>query len=166
MKGDGGAQARRVGGDPGARVVHLFEVPEQVDAAARLIHEEFWSTVSGASVQTMARRLRQAAVADRLPLCRVASVGGELVGVVNLVDNDDEQHPHWHPWLAGLVVKNKWRGQGHGSGLVRQLLADARALGVPQVYLGTDGPDFYRRLGAQAHERAQGDFWFMRFDLC
>lgn len=141
--------------DPSAQQVHLFDAPEHGDAAARLIHEAFWSTVPGASVEAMARRLRQAVVADQLPLCRLALVDGELVGVANLVDHDDEQHRHWSPWLAGLVVKQDWRGRGHGSALVRQLLADARAMGVPRVYLGTDGPDFYRRLGALTQEQVR-----------
>lgn len=38
-------------------------------------------------------------------------------------------------------------------------------LAVPHVYLGTDGPGFYTRLGAMAQEKAREDFWFMRFDL-
>ena len=160
---DAGLPLRRAAA--GARLVHLFAVPGQRGAAARLIHEEFWTTVPGASAEAMACRLQQAAVADRLPLCRVALIGDEVVGVGNLVANDDEQRLHWSPWLAGLVVKAAWRGLGLGSALVRQLLADAHALGIEQVFLGTDGPGFYRRLGAREHEQPRDDFWFMRFDL-
>lgn len=147
------------------RIHHLFERPALRSAVARLIHEEFWTAVPGASVERMAARLQQADRADRIPLCRVAVQHGQAIGVVNLVDSDDENHPEWTPWLAGMVVAAPWRGQGVGSLLVRTLLDDARALGVKRVYFGTDGPGFYARLGALHHQQPKPGFWFMRFDL-
>ena len=146
-------------------IVHLFEAPALRPAAARLIHDTFWTAVPGASAEAMARRLALAEAADRIPLCRVAVRGADVLGVVNLVENDDEQHPEWRPWLAGLVVAPDWRGRGLGSRLVRTLLADARRLGLERVYFGTDGPGFYSRLGAVVHARPRADFCFMRFEL-
>ncbi len=132
---------------------------------AQLIHDEFWTSVPGASAHSMARRLEQAAAADRIPLCRVAVHDGRAIGAVNLVASDDDDHPEWSPWLAGMVVAQPWRGRGVGSLLVRTLLDDARRLRVPRVYFGTDGPGFYTRLGAVHHLQPRADFWFMRFDL-
>jgi predicted N-acetyltransferase YhbS len=147
------------------RIVHLFDVPQYREAVAALIHHEFWTQVPGASVQRMAERLLQAARADAVPLCRVALLDGQPAGVVNLVDNDNERHTEWHPWLAGMVVAADHRGHGIGSTLVRTLLDDARRLGFERVYFGTDGPGFYTRLGAVVHEQPRPDFWFMRFEL-
>lgn len=147
-------------------VVHLYQVPGQRAAVARLIHDEFWTTVPGASAERMADRLLQAGHPDRIPLCRVAVHDSQAIGVVNLVDDDDdEKHPEWTPWLAGMVVAAPWRGRGVGSLLVRTLLGDARRLGLPRVYFGTDGPGFYTRLGAVHHQQPSDGFWFMRFDL-
>ena len=115
---------------------------------ARLIHEEFWTTVPGASAEAMEERLTQAAQADKLPLCLVALQQGRPIGVVNLVDDDDDDHTDWWPWLAGMVVAEEWRGRGVGSALVVGLLDHARRLGIARVYFGTDGPGFYTRLGA------------------
>jgi len=147
------------------QIAHLFDVPQHREAIASLIHHEFWTDVPGASVQRMAERLLKADGADAVPLCRVALLEGQPVGVVNLVDNDDERHTEWHPWLAGMVVAADHRGQGIGSTLVRTLLDDARGLGFERVYFGTDGPGFYTRLGAVVHEQPRADFWFMRFEL-
>lgn len=147
------------------QIVHLYEQPQLRPAVARLIHEEFWTEVPGASVEAMAQRLAGADRADRVPLCRVALHEGAAIGVVNLVESDDEQHTDWTPWLAGMVVAAPWRGRGVGSRLVRTLLVDARRLGLPRVYFGTDGPGFYTRLGALHHEQPRAGFWFMRFDL-
>ena len=147
------------------QVVHLFEQPQHRAAVAALIHHEFWTEVAGASVERMAIRLQRARDADALPLCLVALREGLPIGVVNLVDNDDEAHTDWHPWLAGMVVTAPYRGQGVGSMLVRELLTHARRLRLPRVYFGTDGPGFYTRLGAVVHQVPREGFWFMRFDL-
>lgn len=146
-------------------VVHLFTVPQHHRAVAALIHDEFWTQVPGASVLSMARRLEQADSADRLPLCLVALHDDTVLGTVNLVQSDDDDHPEWSPWLAGMLVAQAWRGQGVGSALVGALLAEARRLGVARVYLGTDGPGFYTRLGAVVHQQVRAGFCFMRFDL-
>lgn len=146
-------------------IVHLCTVPALRPAVAQLIHDEFWTTVPGASATGMAERLAQADRTDRIPLCLVALHEGQAIGTINLIDNDDENHPEWAPWLAAMVVAQAWRGRGVGSLLVRRLLAEARALGVPRLYFGTDGPGFYARLGAVHHEQPRPGFWFMRFDL-
>ena len=142
----------------------LCEVPAFRREVATLIHEEFWLTVPGASEDGMFERLGQAAHPGRVPLCLVALHEGQLAGVVNLVDNDDDDHPEWRPWLAGMVVAEPFRGRGVGSALVRGLLAQAWALGFERVYFGTDGPGFYTRLGAVHHLQPRPGFWFMRFE--
>ncbi|MDP2004610.1 MAG: GNAT family N-acetyltransferase [Rubrivivax sp.] len=149
---------------PPCTLQHLFKVPQHRHAAATLIHQTFWTEVPGASVEAMATRLLQASQADRVPLCLVALHQGELLGVVNLVDNDDEDHTDWSPWLAGMVVRADWRRRGVGSALVRELLGQAWRLGIDRVHFGTDGPGFYTRLGAVVHEQPRAGFWFMRFD--
>ena len=146
-------------------IVPLCRVPRHLGAAASLIHHEFWAGVSGASVAGMAARLAGANSTDRLPLCLVALHGDAPAGVVNLVESDEPNPTDWGPWLAGLVVTAAWRGRGVGRALVQALLDDARRLAVRHVYLGTDGPGFYARLGAHVHAQPRPEFWFMRFDL-
>jgi GNAT superfamily N-acetyltransferase len=147
------------------QVKHLHMVPWHTTAVAQLIHNQFWADKPGATAAGMQARLETAEHADRLPLALVALHGGQPLGVVNLVDDDDQDRPDCKPWLAGLVVHRAWRGRGVGSVLVRELLAHARRLGLPHVYLGTDAPGFYTRLGAVEHEHVRDDFCFMRFDL-
>jgi predicted N-acetyltransferase YhbS len=146
-------------------ICQLFSQPQRRPAVAALIHNEFWTEVPGASVEKMAARLGAASTADALPLCLIALHGDEVLGAINLVDNDDDDHTDWHPWLAGMVVAASHRGHGIGSQLVRALLAEARRLNFERVYFGTDGPRFYERLGAVVHQVPREGFWFMRFDL-
>jgi predicted N-acetyltransferase YhbS len=146
-------------------ICHLFEQPQLRIAVGALIHNEFWTEVPGASVEKMAARLGEASTADALPLCLIALRGNEVLGAINLVDNDDDDHIDWHPWLAGMVVAESHRGQGVGSQLVRALLVEAMRLNFDRVYFGTDGPRFYEQLGAVVHHVPREGFWFMRFDL-
>jgi predicted N-acetyltransferase YhbS len=146
-------------------ISHLFEQPQHRDAVAALIHNEFWTEVPGASLEKMAARLGDASSADALPLCLIALRGDDVLGAINLVDNDDDDHTDWHPWLAGMVVAEPHRGQGTGSQLVRALLVEATRLNFDRVYFGTDGLRFYERLGAVVHHVPREGFWFMRFDL-
>ena len=148
------------------QIKHLFEVPQHTGAVAALIHNEFWTAVPGASVHSMTTRLQQAQQPDAVPLCLVAlSDDGQPVGAGNLVNTDEENRPHWSPWLAGMVVAQPMRGQGIGTALVQALLLEARRMGLQHLYLGSDGPGFYTRLGAQVIEQPQANFWFLRFDL-
>ena len=87
-------------------IVHLFEHPALRPAVAQLIHDEFWTTVPGASAAGMAQRLTRADRADHIPLCRVAVHGGRAIGTVNLVDSDDDIHK--------MVATNTARVLGFG----------------------------------------------------
>ena len=144
---------------------HFFEQPQRRAAVAALIHNEFWAEVPGASVEKMAARLGEASTADAVPLCLIALNGDEVLGAINLVDNDDDDRTDWRPWLAGMVVAARYRGRGIGSQLVRALLVEAKRLNFDRVYFGTDGPRFYERFGAVVHLAPHEGFWFMRFDL-
>lgn len=146
-------------------LVHLCQVPQLRPAVARMIHAEFWADVPGASPQGMEQRLAQAVSSDALPLCLVALDDGVPVGVANLIDHDDPNPRVGTPWLAGLVVAPLWRGRGLGSRLVQALCDDARRLGRTELFLGSDGPGFYTRLGGQVHQQLRPDFWLLRFAL-
>jgi len=109
--------------------------------------------------------LRTATDAGRIPLSLVALDDERLVGTINLIENDDSKRAHLRPWLAALVVAEDMRGHGVGSRLVSALLDEARAMQIPLVYFGTDGPGFYERLGALRHEQVNDVFFIMRFEL-
>lgn len=147
------------------RIDHLYRHPQLTETVARLIHDEFWADRDGYTVADLVAHLRNTGDPQRIPLSLIALVDGEFAGTVNLIDNDDRNRAHLHPWLAAMVVVPQRRGQGIGTRLVQALLAEAARLGFPAVYFGTDGPGFYSRLGARLHEQVRPDFCIMRFEL-
>ena len=144
-------------------ITHLFEHPSHRHLVARWIFDAFWRErpESGYTASVIGRRLADAFDPDRIPLSLLALVDGRPAGTVNMIENDDSKRPHLRPWLAALFVVPELRGAGVGSALVRALCHHAARLDLPELYLGTDIPDFYRRLGAVLVER-DGDHHVMR----
>lgn len=131
-----------------------------------MIYNEFWIDVEdGMSLGDLIAHLKTATGPQQMPLSLIALVDGQLAGTINLIENDDENRAHLRPWLAAMVVRADLRGRGIGSALVKALLVDARLMGIPTVYFGTDGPGFYERLGAVKHEHVRDDFAIMKFEL-
>ena len=147
-------------------VTHLFHHPHLINPVAQMIFHEFWVNVDeGMTVDDLVAHLQTATKPQQIPLSLIALVNGQLAGTVNLIENDDTKRAHLRPWLAAMVVRADLRGQGIGTALVNTLLADARLMGIPTIYFGTDGPGFYEHLGAVKHEHVPDDFAIMRFEL-
>jgi GNAT superfamily N-acetyltransferase len=140
--------------------------PELVLTVSRWIYEE-WHRTTGESLSDLAARTRSRMNLARIPLTLVA-VGAagrsdgekrgsdpsrgacdvECVGTVGLWENDLESRPDLTPWLAALYVAPEHRGSGVGGALVEALVAAARGLGVPRLFLHTEtASDYYRKKG-------------------
>jgi predicted N-acetyltransferase YhbS len=148
------------------RIEPLLEHPQHVPFVAGLVYREFWAGVpDGLSETYLTLAFGGKAEPGRVLKSWLALESNEPLGCVHLIDNDDDTLPQLHPWLAAMVVVPHRRGQGIGSALVRALLRDARGMGLPRVWFGTDGPGFYERLGARRHLQRSTDFWTMVFEL-
>lgn len=151
---------------PAFRIADLLAHAQHVPFVAALVYREFWAGVpDGLSQDYLARAFAGQAEPGRVLKSCVALDGDTPLGCVHLIDQDDSSLPDLHPWLAAMVVVPEWRGRGVGSALVRALLNDARAMGFQRVWLGTDGPGFYEKLGARRHLQRSESFWTMVFEL-
>lgn len=148
------------------RIEPLLACAQHVPFVARLVYDEFWAGVpDGLTQDYLARAFAGQAEPGRVLRSWLALEGDEPLGCVHLIDHDDETLPALSPWLAAMVVVPQRRGQGIGSALVRTLLDDARAMGIRRLWLGTDGPGFYERLGARRYLQRSAEFWTLVFDL-
>jgi predicted N-acetyltransferase YhbS len=151
---------------PTVRIQALLDHAQHVPFVAALVHREFWAQVPGGLTEAyLTRAFSGQAEPGRVLKSWLALEGEEPLGCVHLIDQDDGTLPDLHPWLAAMVVVPGRRGQGIGSALVRALLQEAQAMGFPRVWLGTDGPGFYERLGARRHLQRSANFWTMVFEL-
>jgi N-acetylglutamate synthase-like GNAT family acetyltransferase len=151
---------------PMLKITHLFQHPQFIEPVAKMIYNEFWrDVIDGMSTDDLIAHLQGANDADHIPLCLIALHDEELAGTVNLIENDNAARSHLRPWLAAMVVSEDQRGHGVGTKLVTALLTEARRMRIPALYFGTDGPDFYERIGAIQHENVRADFCIMKFEL-
>lgn len=143
-------------------VDHLFRHPAHLPRVAAWIYREFWQDKPGYSPATFETLLRQAADPGRIPLSLIALAGENPAGTVQFIQCDSESRPDLFPWLAALIVAPEFRRRGIGSLLVRCLLREAGRLGYDQLFLGTDIPGFYTRLGAVFFDQVADTLWVMR----
>ena len=142
----------------------LYLTPHWRRLVAEWIYDAFWQTSNEVSADSLEQRLSEAKMGTQLPLSLLAQRNGEPIGTVNLVENDDPARPHLRPWLAALYVVPCERSTGVGTELVLELCKRAAQQDVDIVFLGTDNPGFYRRIGAEEVERARQDLWVMRLN--
>lgn len=74
---------------------------------------------------------------EQVPTCLVAVDEGSLVGTVCLVPEDLDSRPEFSPWLSGLYVDPKFRGQGVARKLIEACMVEAHAAGVAKLYVWT-----------------------------
>jgi GNAT superfamily N-acetyltransferase len=103
---------------------------------------------SGTSKEKLEELLAERAVTDKLPIALVALSDGVLAGTGSIKLSEPGTRDGLSPWLAGMYVKDAYRGSGIGASIVRALEAKASELGVTTMYLSVGAAEeFYGRLG-------------------
>ena len=83
-----------------------------------------------------------------IPTTFVALIDEKVVGSASLILDDFEAVRHLSPWMASVFVIPEQRGKGIGRTLVERVVAEARHLQVPKLYLFTAGQKgYYDKLG-------------------
>jgi GNAT superfamily N-acetyltransferase len=100
-------------------------------------------TLEGTHQAVMGRLQR-----DKLPLCLVAFLSERPVGTASLRIREVEIRPQFQSWLGNLYVVPEKRSQGIGVCLIERAVAEARRVGIRELYLYTRGEgSLYASLG-------------------
>ena len=135
-------------------IEYLADHPDVLPILAQWQHAEWGHTRPGDTAEKRAARMRAWSNRDRLPLTVVAMEGGEVLGSASLIAHDMETRMELTPWLAGVYVGEQYRRRGIGAQLVRRIMAEARQLKIPLLYLYTvHSEHFYAALGWTLQER-------------
>lgn len=133
---------------PPFEIVYLGDCPEYIPLLAAWHHAQ-WSYLSPfTTVEQRIARLRENTGKLCVPTTFVALQNGEPAGSASLVNLDMSTRQQLSPWLAAVYVSPEHRRHGIGAALVNRVVEEARALGIPRLYLYTpDKQRFYSRLG-------------------
>jgi predicted N-acetyltransferase YhbS len=133
---------------------YLADYPESVPLLARWHHDEWSYLRPGDSIEARAARLRGHCGHQGIPTVVIALTEGALAGSAMLIAHDMDTRLELSPWLAGVFVAPEHRRQGVGASLVRRIIEEGTALGVPRLYLFTPSAErYYSRLGWRLVER-------------
>jgi predicted N-acetyltransferase YhbS len=137
---------------------YLAKHPDRLPEVASLHYGEWPSPQHGDSIEAREKVLATCCQQGALPLGVVALDGHDLCGFALLIRQDLERRMDLSPWLAGVLVRPKYRRKGIGSALVTRIEAEAAALSVETLYLYTSHSELlYRRLGWHVIERYENN---------
>jgi GNAT superfamily N-acetyltransferase len=140
----------------GLTIDYLANHRERIPEIAGLLYGQ-WADLfraAGTSEEQLEQLLMERAVTDKLPIAVVALSDGMLAGTGSIKLSEPGTKPGLSPWLAGMYVREAYRGSGIGAAIVRALEARASELGVTTMYLSVGAAEaFYRRLGWRVIER-------------
>lgn len=133
---------------PPFEIVYLGDCPEHIPLLAAWHHAQ-WSYLSpSTTVAQRIARLSENTGKMCVPTTFVALQDGKPAGSASLVNLDMSTRQQLSPWLAAVYVSPEQRRHGIGAALVNRVVEEARALGIPRLYLYTpDKQRFYSRLG-------------------
>jgi N-acetylglutamate synthase-like GNAT family acetyltransferase len=135
-------------------IEYLADHPETLDTLVQWTHGEWGNVHGGETLEQRRTRFAGSLNRDRIPLTVVALEGGELLGSASLIAHDMETRMELTPWLASVFVAEQYRRRGVGAELVRRIMAEARKLKVPLLYLYTVHSErLYASLGWTVMER-------------
>lgn len=131
------------------RIRLLGECPHHASTVAQWHFGEWGHHYPGGTVDGWLDHIRTRMNTDRIPMTVVAlDAAGEPVGTAALTEHDMETHRELSPWLGGVYVVPAARGGGVARALIDDLMGRAAALGIPGLYLYTNGAEgLYRKLG-------------------
>lgn len=114
----------------------LADYPQFLEQIARWNVEE-WPSYFDGNLHNAIAFNAAAMTRHAIPTCLVAVEDGMLAGTVSLLPEDMDIRPGYSPWLASLYVERRFRGRGFARALVAAGMQEARAQGIPVLYVWT-----------------------------
>ena len=134
-------------------IAYIKNHQETLPVVARWLFDEWSDLCPGSTPDTFADHLQENCHDNQVPLTLIALVNGGVVGTASLIEYDMDTRHDLSPWLASVYVIPEQRGQGIGTELVQAIVAKAREIGIPTLYLFTpDKEHFYQKIGWQTQE--------------
>ncbi|MBT8322024.1 MAG: GNAT family N-acetyltransferase [Eudoraea sp.] len=84
---------------------------------------------------------------DSLPQWYLLQKEGEIIGCAGLITNDFISRGDLYPWICGIFIDEKHRGNAYTSLLMEQAKRDAKKAGFGYVYLCTGHIGYYEKYG-------------------
>jgi GNAT superfamily N-acetyltransferase len=139
------------------RIECITERADLIEVVARWQFDTWGHLEPGDSLAARIADLRrQAANRGQIPATFVALEGNEPLGCASVLQQDagvfraSPRQRDLTPWLASVFVRPGMRGHGVATALVRHVMVQMAARGIPRLYLFTqDARGLYEKIGWQ-----------------
>jgi GNAT superfamily N-acetyltransferase len=136
-------------------IVSTSKRPDLVPVVARWLWDAFWHR-DGYSLEETQNAVKASVTARPMPRTFILLADGEAVGTASLAAQDLDERHDLTPWLAGVFVEPRARGQGHATRLVAAVEQECRSLSIPTLWLYTNTAErLYARAGWQTVETVE-----------
>lgn len=134
-------------------IVNLINEKKYLKEVSMWIWEE-WDKKHNAKLDDIIYRTENSLNDNDIPQMYIAKYKDEAIGVVAIWRNDLKARQDLYPWMAILLVKEKYRNKGVGKKLQERCIKEVRRLNYDKLYLITDHENYYEKMGWNFLEEA------------
>lgn len=137
----------------------LADIPSAIPLVARWYYDEWGRDLPDNSAEICAAWLAPQVNRERVPLYLVALSGNTVIGTAALKLREMPEFPEREHWLGAVFVPEDQRGRGVAALLTRFAIAEAKRIGVKELFLQTDRLDggLYAHAGFAPLERVHSE---------
>lgn len=84
---------------------------------------------------------------NNLPQWYLLEKDSEIIGCAGLITNDFISRGDLYPWICGIYVNEKHRGNAYGTLLIDRAKSDTKKFGYEYMYLCTEHIGYYEKYG-------------------
>ncbi len=126
------------------KIISIREKPEYKDRAIDYISSK-WSSVTKIMYNDCITH--SLSTSNPLPQWYLLVNEDEIIGCAGLITNDFISRMDLYPWVCGVYVEEKYRGNAYGSLLLEKAKEDSKKAGFDNLYLSTDHIGYYEKYG-------------------
>jgi predicted N-acetyltransferase YhbS len=128
----------------------LIDAPHLANECSQWLFEE-WGHRKKSTLSEAQERFRSRLTRDGPPIAFVATDGQQAVGIISLIEKEDESD-EFGPWIASLFVPETFRGRGIARSLLEVAENHSVRLQISSVWLSASTPEMYAAAGCKTTE--------------
>lgn len=123
-------------------IISIRENPDYKDLAIRYFQRSWPSVMPEIYEDCISHSID---ARDSLPQWYLLKKEDEIIGCAGLITNDFISRGDLYPWICGIFIEEKHRGNAYGSLLIEKAKIDAKKAGFGYLYLCTSHVGLYEK---------------------